>query len=45
LSTRNIPVYRDPSALLLDQIKEIWIDSAPSGSTALSCRAIQISLI
>jgi peptide/nickel transport system substrate-binding protein len=26
LSTRNIPVYRDPSALLLDQLKEIWID-------------------
>jgi peptide/nickel transport system substrate-binding protein len=26
LATRNIPVYRDPSALLLDQLKEIWID-------------------
>jgi peptide/nickel transport system substrate-binding protein len=26
LSTRNIPVYRDPSAILLDQLKEIWID-------------------
>ena len=26
LSTRNIPVYRDPSAILLDQVKEIWID-------------------
>ena len=26
LSTRNIPVYRDPSALLADQLKEIWID-------------------
>ena len=26
LSTRNIPVYRDPSAILLDQLKEVWID-------------------
>jgi peptide/nickel transport system substrate-binding protein len=26
LSTRNIAVYRDPSAILLDQLKEIWID-------------------
>jgi peptide/nickel transport system substrate-binding protein len=26
LATRNIPVYRDPSAILLDQLKEIWID-------------------
>jgi peptide/nickel transport system substrate-binding protein len=26
LSTRNIPVYRDPSAILLDQLKGIWID-------------------
>ena len=26
MSTRNIAVYRDPSALLLDQMKEIWID-------------------
>ena len=26
LSTRNIAVYRDPSAILLDQLKDIWID-------------------
>jgi len=26
LSTRNIPVYRDPAAILLDQLKEVWID-------------------
>src|SRR6202040_3443019 len=26
MSTRNIAVYRDPSAILLDQLKEIWID-------------------
>jgi peptide/nickel transport system substrate-binding protein len=26
LSTRNIAVYRDPAAILLDQMKEIWID-------------------
>jgi peptide/nickel transport system substrate-binding protein len=26
LSTRNLAVYRDPSAILLDQMKEIWID-------------------
>src|SRR5262249_31708038 len=26
MSTRNIAVYRDPSAILLDQLKEVWID-------------------
>ncbi len=26
LSTRNLAVYRDPGAILLDQLKEIWID-------------------
>jgi peptide/nickel transport system substrate-binding protein len=26
LSTRNIAVYRDPSAILLDQLKKVWID-------------------
>ncbi len=26
LATRNLAVYRDPSAILLDQLKEIWID-------------------
>jgi peptide/nickel transport system substrate-binding protein len=26
LSTRNLAVYRDPGAILLDQMKEIWID-------------------
>ena len=26
MSTRNIPTYRDAAVLLLDQLKEIWID-------------------
>ncbi|HVH82043.1 MAG TPA: ABC transporter substrate-binding protein, partial [Stellaceae bacterium] len=26
LATRNIAAYRDPAAILLDQMKEIWID-------------------
>jgi peptide/nickel transport system substrate-binding protein len=26
LSTRNLAVYRDPGAILLDQLKEIWVD-------------------
>jgi peptide/nickel transport system substrate-binding protein len=26
LSTRNIAWYRDPAAILIDQLKEIWID-------------------
>jgi peptide/nickel transport system substrate-binding protein len=26
LSVRNLAVYRDPGAILLDQLKEIWID-------------------
>jgi peptide/nickel transport system substrate-binding protein len=26
LSSRNLAVYRDPGAILLDQLKEIWID-------------------
>ncbi len=26
LATRNLAVYRDPSAILLDQLKQIWID-------------------
>ncbi|MEI7712487.1 MAG: ABC transporter substrate-binding protein [Rhodospirillales bacterium] len=26
LSTRNLPQYRDPSTILLSQLKEIWID-------------------
>ena len=26
VSTRNIPWYRDPATLLIDQLKEIWID-------------------
>ena len=26
LSARNIPWYRDPAAILIDQLKEIWID-------------------
>src|ERR1700736_6240262 len=26
VSTRNIPIYRDPAVILLDQLKEIYID-------------------
>ena len=26
VSTRNIPWYRDPATILIDQLKEIWID-------------------
>src|SRR5204862_6794653 len=26
ISTRNIPIYRDPAVVLLDQLKEIYID-------------------
>jgi peptide/nickel transport system substrate-binding protein len=26
VSTRNIPWYRDPAAILIDQLKEIWVD-------------------
>jgi peptide/nickel transport system substrate-binding protein len=25
-TTRNVPAYRDPTVLLIDQLKEIWID-------------------
>ena len=27
VSTRNIPVYRDPAVILIDQLKEIYIDA------------------
>jgi peptide/nickel transport system substrate-binding protein len=27
ISTRNLAVYRDPAAILIDQLKEIWIDA------------------
>ncbi|MBI3516390.1 MAG: ABC transporter substrate-binding protein [Proteobacteria bacterium] len=27
LSTRNLATYRDPSAILIDHLKEIWIDA------------------
>jgi len=27
ISTRNIPLYRDPAVLLIDQLKEIYIDA------------------
>jgi len=27
ISTRNIPVYRDPAVILIDQLKEIFIDA------------------
>ena len=26
MSRRNIPWYRDPATILIDQLKEIWID-------------------
>jgi peptide/nickel transport system substrate-binding protein len=26
LSARNLAIYRDPAAILIDQMKEIWID-------------------
>ena len=26
VSTRNIPPYRDPAVILIDQLKEIYID-------------------
>src|SRR5215475_13759213 len=26
VSTRNIPVYRDPAVILIDQLKQIYID-------------------
>ena len=26
ISTRNLAVYRDPAAILIDQLKEIYID-------------------
>ncbi|MBV9552650.1 MAG: ABC transporter substrate-binding protein, partial [Alphaproteobacteria bacterium] len=26
ISTRNIPTYRDPAVILIDQLKEVWID-------------------
>jgi len=26
VSTRNLPIYRDTTAILIDQLKEIWID-------------------
>ncbi len=27
ISTRNIPVYRDPAVILIDQLKEIYVDA------------------
>ena len=27
VSTRNIPPYRDPAVILIDQLKEIYIDA------------------
>src|SRR4029077_3705731 len=26
MTTRTVPAYRDPAVLLIDQLKEIWID-------------------
>jgi len=28
VAVRNIPTYRDPAVILIDQLKEIWIDAA-----------------
>jgi peptide/nickel transport system substrate-binding protein len=27
VATRNIPTYRDPAVILIDQLKEVWIDA------------------
>jgi peptide/nickel transport system substrate-binding protein len=27
VATRNVPTYRDPAVILIDQLKEIWIDT------------------
>jgi peptide/nickel transport system substrate-binding protein len=27
ISARNLPIYRDPAAILTDQLKQIWIDT------------------
>jgi peptide/nickel transport system substrate-binding protein len=27
ISARNLPIYRDPAAILADQLKQIWIDT------------------
>ncbi len=27
MSTRNIAWYRDPAAILIDQLKQVWIDA------------------
>jgi peptide/nickel transport system substrate-binding protein len=28
VSARNIPIFRDPAVILIDQLKEIYIDGA-----------------
>ena len=33
MSTRNIPAYRDPAVMLIDQLKEIYIDGVLERST------------
>jgi len=32
VSSRNIAWYRDPPAILIDQLKEIWIDAVETGN-------------
>ena len=27
ISARNLPIYRDPAAILADQLQQIWIDT------------------
>ena len=37
VAARNIPTYRDPAVILIDQLKEIWIDAElDPGKTANS---------
>ena len=36
VSTRNIPPYRDPAVILIDQLKEIYIDGELEPSTRRS---------
>ena len=33
VSTRNVPIFRDPAVILIDQLKEIYIDGVLERST------------
>jgi hypothetical protein len=33
VSTRDLPYYRDPAVILIDQLKEVYIDASASRST------------